>query len=384
MILAALLGCTSVLDDCVTTPGPTQALPELDAWLETRRHQDGLVGIAAVVAGPDGLEWSGAAGWENLEDRVPVDPAATLFRWASVSKGIAGVVASGLADEGLVDLDADIPAYEVPATWLDGCKDPECEAPIPEEDRHVTLRRLLTHTSGVMHYQNGQGYGDPPWVLTANPAWNTGMEWALEYWRYKPLIAVPGAEHSYSSYAYNLAGVAMEHLTGEPFWTLAREGAVLPAGACTLQPDYPWALLPRRARGYARLDGHVLREPDTDITWKLAAAGFLSTVEDFGRWCDALVHERVLAREVLDEHAWAEQVPTGGGSYGFGFYRNRRHGQVHLAHSGGQNKAMTFLSIYPDAQRCFAVMSNSTWAPIGDIERDFEDAWLAATGRDGP
>lgn len=380
-------GCAEPVE-CLPTPGPGGDYPELDAWLEETREAEALVGLAAAISGPDGLVWSGGAGWEDIERTAPVEPDATMFRWASLSKGVAGVVASSLADEGVVDLHADLatvyPDYAVPTTWLDGCAEPACEATIPEEDRHVTLHRLLTHTAGTMHYDNGQGSGEPPFFLADTPLVNTGMEWALGWWVKKPLVAVPGTAHVYSSFGYNLAGVALEHASGRDLWSLVRERVVAPAGACTLQPDYPWVDIPRRAVGYGRFEDVVVedldvpyQEVDTDVTWKLAAGGFVSTVEDLARWCDALVHERVLPRDVLDATAWAPQVAVDGGFYGYGFWRNERHGELHLAHSGGTPGAVTFLSVFPESQVCFAVVSNSRWAPIGDVARALEDAWWA-------
>lgn len=374
-----LAGCAA--DECVPTPGPSGSWPELDDWLDARREADDLVGLAAVVTGPEGLVWSGGSGWEDAEHLVPVDPAVTMFRWASVAKGITGVVASSLAEDNLLNLHAEVPdlvpGYAVPDTWLDGCTEPACEVALREDERRMTLHHLLTHTAGVMHYANGQGSPVPPWPLTDTPLVNTGMAWALPFWTGRPLVAVPGASHNYSTFGYNLAGVAIEGATGEDFWDLARARAVVPSGACTIQPDHQWRRIPRRAVGYAKVGDVVVEDLNTDVSWKLAAGGVISTVEDFGRWCDALVHERVLPRRVLDVTAWAPHVAVPGGDYGYGFWLNERDGETHLAHSGGQEKVVTFLSIFPDSQTCFAVMSNSTWAPIGDIARALEDEWRA-------
>lgn len=390
-LAAGTTGCAEPAA-CEPTPGPALDVPALDAWLEETRDAEALVGLAAAVSGPDGLAWSGGVGWEDVERRVPVEPDATIFRWGSVSKSVAGVVAGALADEGVVDLHAPVsayvPGYAVPTTWLDGCADPACEAPIPDADRRVTLHRLLTHTAGAMHYDNGQGSGVPPFVLADSPWTNTGMEWALPWWVDKPLVAIPGAAHVYSSFGYNLAGVALEHAAGQDLWSLTEARVVAPSGACSLQPDYSWVSLPRRAVGYERAEDAVgdwdlvYETVATDPTWKLASGGFASTVEDLARWCDALVHERVLPRAVLDATAWAPHVAVDGGDYGYGFQRNERHGEVHLAHSGGADNAVAFLSVFPDSQRCFVAISNSRWAPIGDVARALEERWWALEAED--
>ncbi|MFZ5481103.1 MAG: serine hydrolase domain-containing protein [Myxococcota bacterium] len=386
-MLVALLACAPPRR-CEPTPAPSADVPALDAWVEDQLDAYNLVGLAAAVSGPDGLVWSGAAGFEHLARRVPVEADATKFRWASVSKGITGVLASQLAAEGVVDLHADVrdayPAYDVPETWLDGCAERECEATIPEADRRVTLHQLLTHTAGTMHYANGQGWGDPPFFLANSPTWNTGMAWALPWWTNKPLVAVPGTRHSYSSYGFNLAGVVLEEAAGERFADLVYERIVAPAGACTVQPDYPWVNIPRRAAGYLNPEEYVgidvvLEGYDSDVTWKLASGGFVSTVEDLARFCHALVSERLLDRETLDATAWGPHVDVGGSVYGYGFWRNDRHGQTRMAHSGGQPKGLSYVAAYPDLGTCFAVMTNSTWAPIGDLARSLEDTWFAVS-----
>ena len=207
--------------------------------------------IAAGVSTQAGALFTTAAGFAREGEGA--DPDATLYRWASMSKTLVGVVAALLAHDGVVDLGADIaalmPGYERPSRYL-SCTTgavPACASlRLPSDAPAITLRMLLAHRAGIQDYFNGASNPGPPKAQTNNPVTNTGMAWALEYFIKQPLIAIPDKQYSYSSFGFNLAAVVLEHVAGMPFADLVHKHVSAPLRMTSLVPDYEW------------LSGHVL------------------------------------------------------------------------------------------------------------------------------
>ncbi|APR74723.1 Beta-lactamase [Minicystis rosea] len=300
------------------------------------------LGLSVVVDGKP--VYARGYGREDWEQKTPVDPAKTLFRWASVSKTVTGSLGALLASRGELDLDA-----EVRATY------PRYEKP------KVTLRQLLGHTSGAMHYDNGSVDPEPSNSQVNDPSINTGIEWALDEWIDEPLLFPPGDRFSYSTFGFNLAGVTIEKAIPDArsFWELVRDEIANPFGMTAFQPDYGWEAIPRRSKGYVRPDPEsevVYEDDDDDVSWKLPGGGFMSTTEDMARYCAGLFDPARFPQGARDL-AWTRGHTNDGAEtgYGLGF----RVGNKRVSHSGRQQKAESLVWIYPEERMCFAALSNT-------------------------
>lgn len=152
------------------------------------------VGASLVLALPGGASHALCFGRARLSPKTPVT-SDTCFRVASVSKLVMSFGALSLAEDGLLDLDADI-------SGLLGYRVRSPHAP----DVPVTMRMLLTHTAGLDDggpYADALRRGSSLRELLASPA----------SWR----PAVPGASFSYSNFGAGAAGVVMERAAGRPF-----------------------------------------------------------------------------------------------------------------------------------------------------------------------
>ena len=112
----------------------------IENHLEQLRLSTGAPGISLTVAIRGEVVYSGGVGYAELENLTPAD-GKTVHNVASVSKVMATVAVMQLVEKGLVDLDDVIQKY-VPS--------------FPGKQKPVTLRRILTHTSGIRHYKNGE------------------------------------------------------------------------------------------------------------------------------------------------------------------------------------------------------------------------------------
>ncbi len=362
-----------------TPPPPAIAVeladhPGIDGAIRTAMEAGELVGVTVGIAQGDTIVFLQGWGLADVENDVAVDPTATQFRWASVSKGLAGIVAVQAQLAGTLTLDAQVSdlleEYTVPTTVLpDGCDDVACAEPLTDEQRSITLAQLLHHTAGVQHYSNGAVYPVPPILQTDDPAINTGIAWALPFWIDAPLVAVPGTESNYSTFGFNLAGAAVERAVGAPFGEIVRDGIATPLGMDTFAVDRVWDYHPNRAVGYVRVNDNIAPDGDNDVSWKAPGGGFLSSGVDLTRYCAGLQSDLLLPADARDTILWVGDGEVTDYGLGFGV------GDALVSHTGAQQKTRTAIAWDRETNTCFTLMTNSTWAEPWALLSLVMDAW---------
>ncbi|QEG00986.1 D-alanyl-D-alanine carboxypeptidase precursor [Stieleria maiorica] len=342
--------------------------PDIEKAVDDYLTDTKVVGMGLAVVYDGEIVYLKGYGKEDREANIYVDPKATRFRWASISKTLTGILAVMADSDGIVDLDVNVPyyypSYKVPYKYYVG-GDLNNGQSVPESRRVITMRQLLSHTSGIQHYSNGLSRPEPPAWLAADPSTNPGMEWALKYWKYNPLLDLPGTRVSYSTPAFNLAGVVLEQKMGLSFDQLTQMLIAEPAGMTTLRPDTLWNPAPRRAVGYLLDGGEPTRDNrDDDVSWKLAGGGFISTVQDMGRFAIAILGNDILnPGEKAD--MWSPQPLRNGALTNRALGWRIRQGTASdvdfkVEHGGVQTKARCHLSLYPNRGLAVAVMTNSS------------------------
>lgn len=302
-----------------------RALVELDA-----------PGLSAAVVRGDRLVWAEGFGLADVENQVPAR-ADTVYRIASLSKPITAVAVLQLVEQGLVELDAPVQRW-VPS--------------FPEKRAPVTVRQVLTHTSGIRHYRAG----DP-----RRRHYSSVVE-ALSIFEDDPLLFEPGTRYEYSSHAYNLLAAVVERASGLGFGAYLRERIFGPAGMDDSGLDRAEEPIPRRARHYEKGDapGRWRNYPFVDLSSKWAAGGMLSTVLDLARFHVALDEGRLLRPETLAamyaDHHLADGTPTG---YGLGWAVDRdARGRLLVGQEGGASGASTFLLRVPETGEAVVLLVN--------------------------
>lgn len=341
-----------------------QDAPDLDAAFDAALIEDRAVGAAAAIVERQDIVWMRGFGQADREADIAVDPTVHRFRWASLSKGLTAVTIADAVRDGRISFDDTIDElyldYRPPAQVLpEGCRDLDCAEPLPDDAEPLTLRHLLSHTGGVQHYTNGAVDPVPPLVERNDPEINTGMAWALDRWIDAPLVHAPGEAYSYSTFGYNLAGVAFEEEIRQSLARAVQTRIAEPLELTTLGADRAWEPAPDRVAHY-RLDGEaIVRDGDDDVSWKLAGGGFTSSVQDLARYCAGLLGDVIIDPRLRDEELWVAQPPAL--SYGLGFRVEGGPGARLITHTGAQQGTRTALRIHPDEGRCYVFMTNSTW-----------------------
>jgi len=258
---------------------PSPALELLERW----RTETGVPGISAAVSMQGQIVFSGGTGIADLQTGL-AQTGTTVHNIGSISKVLAVVAVLQLVEQGKVKLDAEIQEY---APWF------------PRKPQPITVRQLLTHTSGIRHYQDGE-FG-PTDVMSFRRYDN--FEESTRYWRDDALLFAPGTHFLYSSYGANLMHAIVESASGKPFEEYLQERVWGPARMVNTRFDIQARIVARRGRGYVRDEktGVLENAPDEDVSYKYAGGGMLSTDEDLCRFGHALNVGLLLKKETLAE-----------------------------------------------------------------------------------
>lgn len=307
-----------------------------------------IPGLSVAVAVDGQIMWAEGFGLASLELGAPVTPE-TRFRIGSISKPITATAAVVLAQEGLLDLDEPIQTYL-----------PDYPRPEP-----MTCRQLAGHTSGIRHYRGLEVRSAEPYPL---------LRAAFEIYAADPLLFEPGADRSYSTYAYTTFGAVMEAAAGEEFFAIVTSRVLGPLGMEDTVVDAATPVIAHRAAPYNPGPlGGVINAPFTDHSYKIPGGGMLSTPTDLVVLASALFEPGLLEREWLDE--LFEPVRTADGAehpYAFGWSISRDGaGRPIFGHSGSQPGASAWLFAWPEQRVAVALLCNINRAPLGrtDVER---------------
>src|SRR5690606_1479427 len=221
-------------------------------------------GMALAVTNRDEVIYARGFGATSTEPDAPAVGPDTIFRIGSITKPLTATMLMRLVDDGLLDLDRPVREY-VP--WLK----------LMDEDaeRIITLRMLLSHTSGLPTALEYNGWRDP-----------SGLEaYVREVLPALPPVAPPGEIYAYSNPGFNLAGYVAEAVTGTPYAELMRQYLFEPLGMGRTTFD------PLVAMTYPFSQSFVLDEtgrpqvkrPFVDNTGEYPCGFALSTVLDLGK-----------------------------------------------------------------------------------------------------
>jgi CubicO group peptidase (beta-lactamase class C family) len=348
-LITVLLFLVAVPALCQERSFPLAA--QVDATATAEFEKQKLIGLAVVVIDKGEIAWSKGYGYADREKEIAVDPAATQFRWASISKSVTAIAALELSEKRLLDLDADVRTYV-----------PE----FPDKGQKITARQLLCHQGGIVHYGNGnvvradKSYADP------HPFADVVV--ALDMFKDSPLVSPPGHRYSYSTHGYILLSAVVQRAGKERFADQVRARITQPLGMSQFRPDYEWEEIPNRAAGYRRNGaGEISRrasEDVHDVSWKLGGGGFTSPAADLARFGVGLMKQKLVSAKT-ERLMWTVNKPadpTGADPYGYGFFiLERADGTKWVGHDGSQEKAKTALLLDPAARRGVALMSNCEW-----------------------
>jgi len=275
-----------------------------------------------------------AWGYRNRADRLRCE-SDTRFGMASGSKTFTAVAVCRLADEGRLSLDDSL--HDCLSEDLAGI------------DEGVTIRHLLTHTSGVADYFDEEEMGDVEFesLWSDRPAYRMRRPRDIyEMFEGKGMKLRPGERFSYSNGGFVLLGMVIEETSGTAFSRFVEESVLRRAGmedsGYFAMDDLP----PRSALGYVEgEDGWktniysvpAVGQPD---------GGAFTTAPDMERFWDALLSGVLLSPDAVRELTTPQAGASGGESYGLGLWiRDLGNGSL-LRYASGSDPGVGFNSGY--------------------------------------
>ncbi|HEU4587041.1 MAG TPA: serine hydrolase domain-containing protein [Gemmatimonadales bacterium] len=300
-------------------------------------------------------------GSANLEYGVPLT-ATSVMESGSVAKQFTAAALVLLQQDGKLSLDDDIRKYL-----------PE----VPDFGRTITIRHLLTHTSGLRDQWGLLGIeGRGPGTQVHSPM--TALDLVAHQ---KMLNFPPGTAYLYSNTGYALAALIIERVSGKSLQEFSQERLFRPLGMRHTQwRDDFTRVVPRRATAYSPSDSGY--HTDMPFTNMVGNGGLLSTMDDLLRWNENLDHP-IVGGQAFTEIMQTPMRLTNGRTidYALGLGVGEYDGVREISHTGSTAGYRTFLARYPDQRVSIAVWCNNSGANAGALGHQVADLVLTKPAR---
>ena len=307
----------------------------LSAW-----DRDDEPGVAAAVWRDGETLYTRAYGMADLTHDVPFQ-VNTPTNIGSTSKQFTGFAVMLLVDRGEIELDADVREYL-----------PE----LPGFEETVTVRHLLTHTTGYREFVNLAIMAG----LRIEHADYVDREWLVDVVQRQPALQnEPGTEFNYNNTAFGLAAQIVERVSGQSFDVFMEENVFEPLGMDdTYVRMTPEHIIPGRSVGYRPAPDGTFREA-TDLWAAVGAGGIYSTVSDLETWAEnyrrAQVGHPESIREMTTSYVLANGDSTG---YGYGIFIDDHRGLRHLSHGGNDVAHTSAFHYFPEIDAGLTLQTN--------------------------
>lgn len=300
-----------------------------------------FMGTALVARGSQVL-FSKGYGFANLEWDILNSPN-TKFRLGSVTKQFTAACILLLQERGKLKVDDPVSKYlpDAPAAW----------------DK-ITIFHLLTHTSGIPNFTGFPDYAK------LEPFASSPADLVARF-RGKPLEFDPGEKWNYSNSGYVLLGYLIEKITGDTYEKFVRINIFTPLGMKDSGYDSNFAVIPRRATGYAVVNNKYETAGFIHMSIPHAAGALYSTTEDLLKWEQGLFGGKLLQAASL-----AKMTTPFKNNYACGLQVDNTARHKVIEHGGGIEGFLTELEYYPDNKITVIVLENVTGAALpGEISK---------------
>jgi D-alanyl-D-alanine carboxypeptidase len=326
----------------------------VDDYVRAEMRKEHVPGVSVAVVRGDKVVVARGYGLANVELAAPATKE-TVYELLSITKQFTAAAILMLVQEGKLSLDERISRYlpDVPAAWSE-----------------ITVRHLLTHTSGIPDYTDVRG-----WFETIRQ--DRTPEDLLKPVREEPLQFTPGTQWRYSNAGYYLLGMILEKVSGRTWAQFLSERIFQPLGMAATRANDLIDVIPHRASGYTWQNDRLQNALYVSPTHKWAAGAVVSSVADLARWDAALSSAKLLPRPVLGQ-SWTPAKLASGveAPYGFGNELSRDHGHRVAGHQGGGMAFNATMLRFVDDRLTIIVLCNLTQAPSRAMARHIAQFYL--------
>jgi D-alanyl-D-alanine carboxypeptidase len=315
---------------CLT---PARAEPT-DEFLHAQMKEHRIPGLVLLVTRSNIPIKTVALGLADVEQRVPVT-SETVFEIGSVTKQFTAAGILLLAQEEKLTVDDSICRHlkTAPQAWT-----------------NITIRHLLTHTSGIKSYTGLNGF-----ELTRHLTQEQFIRALAEH----PLEFATGETWKYSNSGYNLLGFIIENVSGKSYWDFMQARIFNPLKMTATRSRDPVAIIEHRAHGYEQTNRLWINR-DYDLTDVFSAGAMVSTIQDLAKWNAGLDADTLLSA-ASKRAMWTPMKLNNGKAtaYGFGWNVEARDGRLNIGHGGATSGFSATIQRYPQTALCVIMLTNT-------------------------
>ena len=314
------------------------ASTEADKLLKSLVSEKSVMGASAGFAIDSEMVWDSAAGYFD-DDEKAIFTVDTKVRIASISKPITAVAVMQLVEKDLIDINAPIQTY------------------IEEYPKKITVKQLLSHTSGIDGYENAKEAETTENYPTLTEAMAVFME--------RELLFDPGTNYSYATYGYVVLGVVIERVTGLTFEYYIQQNIFDTAGMSNSGVDKFGIKETDSDLFHSKKKGKIKEAEENNLSNRIPGGGFYSTTNGMLKFGNALMNNTLLSEQTFTmmlEHHSLEKVNNG---YGYGWFlygQSPNEENSIIGHTGEQTGASGQFFIVPGKNLVVVVLSNTTRA----------------------
>jgi CubicO group peptidase (beta-lactamase class C family) len=314
----------------------------------------GAPGASVVVVRDGRILLERAYGLADVEAHVRATPR-TDYRLASLTKEFTATAVMLLADEGKLSFDDPV------SRWLPG---------LPAYAHGVTVRHLLTHTSGLWAYED---------FVPDSQTYQVKDRDALHLIaRADSLYFPPGTAFRYSNTGYALLALVVEAASGVPFARFMRERVFIPAGMRnTVAFEAGVSSVPRRAYGHAADGARWVKADQSNTSAVLGDGGVYTSVDEMVKWSRTIFGHR-LVRAATQQLAWTSAPLTNGqpAGYGFGWFVDHDAHGLRLWHNGETRGFTNGIVVYPQQRLMVVLLTNRLGGTPWDTAQRIAELYL--------
>lgn len=337
-----LFGQRKLSDTEVFKKNPSEVTSFEEAKAEAEKilyyliQEEIIPGASVTVTKQGKIIWQGGYGYADISKKTPVDPQKTIFRVASMSKAITGVLLARLQEQKKFDWNLSLYEY-VPN--------------FPPKPFDFTIKQLAGHLAGIRSYKANE--------YTLNKKYS--IEEGIDLFKDDILQSAPGTKFLYSSYGINLISLAIEKCLNKKFEDIAKDEVFKPLNMWRTFPDRG-KIITDEATPYTRTKKGLDKATEVNNYFKLAGGGFLSTSHDIAKMGTAIERHSFLSQavenEMLKKQCTTDDVEI---NYGIGWQNQRDwNGRDYFGHTGMGVGGFGWLSVYPNEQIVIVMLFNVT------------------------
>jgi len=309
---------------------------KIDSWMMDY-DGDNIPGASVAIFSDNQLLLERNYGLRNLEDNQPVD-SSTNFRTASLTKAFTATAIMQLnesrklnLDQSLTDLFESFPSY--------GSK--------------ITVRHMLTHTSGLLDYEN---------LIPANqPGQVTDADVLQIMQRQRSTYFTPGSRFRYSNTGYAILAEIVSKFSQKPFHEYLQEHIFAPLGMHETVAFVPGEnIVNNRAYGYSMLTSGYKRSDQSQTSAVLGDGGVYSSTTDFLPWYRMWNGGNSVLTDVSKALMLTPNRLSNGSltRYGYGWFIDEFEGHRRVSHTGSTIGQKHAIAVFPDKKKAVLILTN--------------------------